>query len=53
MSLGLLNPDKSKYAVSLEYALSIALDVVPHLVLEAPDRKPVLLTRPMRMWHEN
>ena len=45
----LLNVDKSKHAVSLEYALHTALEVVPQLVLEALDQKPFLFTMPMRL----
>jgi hypothetical protein len=44
----LLELDKTKTAVLLQYALAEALTVVPHLVLEALDRKPFLLTKPMR-----
>lgn len=44
----LLDLDKTKTAVLLQYALAQALTVVPHLVLEALDRKPFLLAKPMR-----
>jgi hypothetical protein len=44
----LLELDKTKNAVLLQYALAEALTVVPHLVLEALDRKPFLLAKPMR-----
>jgi hypothetical protein len=41
--VGLLDLDSSPYAVSLQYACEVALTVVPHLVLEALDRQPLLL----------
>ena len=44
----LLELDKTKTAVLLQYALAEALTVVPHLVLEALDRKPFLLAKPSR-----
>jgi hypothetical protein len=44
----LLELDKTKTAVLLQYALAEALTVVPQLVLEALDRKPFMLTKPMR-----
>jgi hypothetical protein len=43
----LLDPDKTETAVLLQYALAEALTAVPHLVLEALDRKPYLLPKPM------
>ncbi|MFD5129723.1 YaaC family protein [Streptomyces olindensis] len=42
-----LDIDKSPSAAALEYALDIALEVIPHLVLEGLDRKPVLLAQTM------
>lgn len=42
-----LDVDKSSSAAALEYALDIALEVIPHLVLEGLDRQPVLLAKPM------
>ncbi|MEU0242852.1 hypothetical protein ABZ192_00745 [Streptomyces sp. NPDC006235] len=42
-----LGIDKSPSAAALEYALDIALEIIPHLVLEGLDRKPVLLAQPM------
>lgn len=42
-----LDVDKSNSAAALEYALDIALEVVPHLVLEGLDQQPVLLSKPM------
>jgi hypothetical protein len=44
----LLELHKTKTAVLLQYALAEALTVVPHLVLEALDRKPFLLAKPIR-----
>lgn len=41
--IDLLDTDKSKHAVALEFALHAALDVIPHLVLEALDKEPILL----------
>jgi len=43
----LLDRDNSKVAVLLLYALEEALSAVPQLVLEALDRKPTLLAKPM------
>jgi hypothetical protein len=43
----LLELDKTKTAVLLQYALSEALAVVPQLVLEALDSKPFLLGKPL------
>ena len=34
-------------AAALEYAMDIALEVVPHLVLEGLDQEPLLLAKPM------
>ncbi|MEW1778153.1 hypothetical protein [Streptomyces sp. NPDC086777] len=42
-----LDVDKSKSAAALEYAVDIALEVVPHLVLEGLDQEPLLLAKPM------
>ncbi|SHN14533.1 YaaC family protein [Streptomyces yunnanensis] len=42
-----LDVDKSPNAAALEYALDIALEVIPHLVLEGLDQEPVLLARPL------
>jgi hypothetical protein len=38
-----LNIDKSEAAALLEYCLELALDVVPHLVMDALDGRPTLL----------
>ena len=43
----LLDLDKSESAVPLQYALELALSVIPHLVLEALDGKPRLLSKPV------
>jgi len=43
----LLDFDKTETAVLLQYALAQALTAVPHLVIEALDRKPYLLPKPM------
>jgi hypothetical protein len=43
----LLDLDKTKTAVLLQYALAEALTVVPQLVLEALDGRPFLLAKPM------
>lgn len=42
-----LDVDKSKSAAALEYAMDIALEVVPHLVPEGLDQEPLLLAKPM------
>ncbi|GIJ30734.1 hypothetical protein Vqi01_58960 [Micromonospora qiuiae] len=42
-----LDIDKSRAAHRLEYCLDLALDVLPHLVLEALDGEPMLLAKPM------
>ncbi|MFE6481766.1 YaaC family protein [Streptomyces sp. NPDC057757] len=42
-----LDIDKSSSAAALEYALDIALEVIPHLVLEGLDQQPLLLAKPM------
>ncbi|NUK49594.1 hypothetical protein HRW14_04655 [Streptomyces lunaelactis] len=42
-----LDVDKSSSAAALEYALDIALEVIPHLVLEGLDQEPLLLAKPM------
>jgi len=43
----LLDLDKSKCAVHIQYALETALSVVPHLVLDALDGEPTLLNKPL------
>ena len=43
-----LDLDKSRNAAVVQYALENALEVLPHLVLEALDGEPMLLGRPMR-----
>ena len=45
--VAMLDLDKSGAAISLQYLLEEALTVVPHLVLEALDGEPYLLSRPM------
>ncbi|MGV4983174.1 YaaC family protein [Streptomyces sp. NRAIS4] len=42
-----LDVDKSPNAAVLEYALDIALEVIPHLALEGLDQSPMLLPKPM------
>jgi hypothetical protein len=42
-----LDVDKSPSAAAREYALDIALEVIPHLVLEGLDQEPMLLAKPM------
>ncbi|MGY3520208.1 YaaC family protein [Micromonospora sp. PTRAS2] len=42
-----LDIDKSPDAYLLEYALDLALDVVPHLTMEALDGEPALFTKPL------
>ncbi|MBK6017913.1 YaaC family protein [Streptomyces sp. MBT53] len=42
-----LDVDKSPSAAALEYALDIALEVIPHLALEGLDQEPLLLAKPM------
>ncbi|MEV0639567.1 hypothetical protein AB0I77_32470 [Streptomyces sp. NPDC050619] len=42
-----LDVDKSSSAAALEYALDIALEVIPHLVLEGLEQQPILLAKPM------
>ncbi|WP_369192421.1 YaaC family protein [Streptomyces sp. R08] len=44
----ILDLDKSPNAAVVEHALEIALDTLPHLVLEALDKEPMLFRRPMR-----
>jgi hypothetical protein len=44
-----LNIDKSEAAALLEYCLELALDVVPHLVMDALDGKPTLLATPLEI----
>ena len=43
----LLDLDKTETAVLVQYVLAEALTVVPHLVLEALDRRPYLLAKPL------
>jgi hypothetical protein len=43
----LLDLDKAETAVPLQYALEVALSVVPHLVLEALDGQSWLLAKPV------
>jgi hypothetical protein len=43
--VALLDLDRSPYAVSLQYACEVAVTVVPHLVLEALDHEPMLLSQ--------
>jgi hypothetical protein len=43
--VAMLDLDSSPYAVSLQYACEVALTVIPHLVLEALDCQPLLLSR--------
>jgi hypothetical protein len=43
----LLNLDKPGCATELEYALQTALSAIPQLVLEALDRRALLLPKPM------
>jgi hypothetical protein len=43
----LLNLDKPGCATQLQYALEVALSAIPHLVLEALDGKPRLLSKPL------
>jgi hypothetical protein len=43
----LLDLDKPGCATSVQYALEIAISVVPHLVLDALDGQPSLLSRPV------
>lgn len=43
----LLDVDKTKTAVQIQYALTEALTVVPHLVIGALDCEPFLLWKPM------
>lgn len=43
----LLDLDKSRYAVPLQFALELALEVLPHLVIEALDQRPLILSKPM------
>jgi hypothetical protein len=35
--------------VLIEYALEEALTVIPHLILEALDKEPLLLTKPLAL----
>ena len=44
-----LNIDKCEAAALLEYCLELALDVVPHLVMDALDGKPTLLAASLEM----
>jgi hypothetical protein len=43
----LLNLDKPGCATQLQYALEVARSAIPHLVLEALDGRPMLLSKPM------
>ncbi|GAA2524357.1 YaaC family protein [Streptomyces longisporus] len=45
----ILDLDKSPNAAVVQHALEIALDVLPHLVLEALDKEPMLFRRPLRL----
>jgi hypothetical protein len=45
----LLDQDSSKVAVLLRYALEEALTAVPQLVLEALDKEPYLLSKPLSL----
>ena len=45
--VALLELDKSEAAVSLQYVLEEALTVLPHVVLEALDGEPYLLSKPI------
>ncbi|WP_215449712.1 YaaC family protein [Streptomyces sp. ATCC 21386] len=42
-----LDVDRSRSAAALEYALDVALEVVPHLVLEGLDQDLLLLAKPI------
>ncbi|MEU7176153.1 hypothetical protein ABZ949_32250 [Micromonospora tulbaghiae] len=42
-----LNIDEAPAAHRLEYCLDLALDVIPHLVMEALDGTPTLFTKPL------
>ncbi|MEV8311915.1 YaaC family protein [Streptomyces flavidovirens] len=44
-----LDLDRSPDAAVVQHALEIALAVLPHLVLEALDKKPLLFGRPLRL----
>lgn len=44
-----LNIDKSPSAYLLEYSLEQALDVIPHLVMDALDGKPTLFAMPLEL----
>ena len=43
----LLDLDKSEHAVNIQYALEAALSALPHLVLDALDGRPSLLSKPL------
>jgi hypothetical protein len=43
----LLDLNKSRGAVALQYALEVAISVVPNLVLDALDREPWLTAKPI------
>jgi hypothetical protein len=45
----LLDLDGSGAAVLIEYALEEALTVIPHLILEALDKEPLLLAKPLAL----
>lgn len=44
-----LDIDKSPNAAALEYALGIALEVIPHLALEGLRQTPILLSKPLAL----
>jgi hypothetical protein len=44
-----LDIDKSPDAAALEYALDIALEMIPHLVLEGLRQTPILLSKPLAL----
>ncbi|MET9866113.1 YaaC family protein [Streptomyces sp. NPDC006386] len=45
----ILDLDKSPNAAVVQHALEMALAVLPHLVLEALDKEPILFGRPLRL----
>jgi len=46
----LLDVDKSEIAVGLQFSLELAMTIVPHLILEALDRQPRFLPKPMSLY---
>jgi YaaC-like protein len=44
-----LDLDRSPNAAVIQHALEVAMDVLPHLILEALDQAPVLVRRPLRL----